>query len=333
MARNIIYLFLLTILTPFQFARADVIEQKFIYPLYGYPKSHENCHLVANSLAEDFVAAAGIPASGECKFIRDQSYDIFIHYRASEELAHVSTYPKTLLQERFHIFTDKNSCMEQLSTEVEHFRSATGLEPWTAFCSVNETYSSLKLWALRIDAFGSPSVKPFWADGFMLGSVDGMTESAAEEMIATNFSKAGIDVRLVNLRNDPQGIRQFSMFYYNPKSLDIELQVIAASLTNQEQCQAELDLLSTVLPNPWSGSIFCANNHHVQSFEVLGIVELNSWFKSKLSVETFQNYSDCAAGREALLTTYRDTVGVDVATGLCSKEGGRWRLNLLMRRN
>jgi hypothetical protein len=333
MTKNIIYAFLFAVAIPCQLSKAEVTQQNFTYQLYGYPKSNENCHLAANKLAADFATATGIPASGECKSIRDLSYDIFIHYKATQELAYVSTYPETLLQERIHIFPDMNSCTERLSAEIEHFRLATGLEPWTAFCSVNETYSGIKLWALRIDAFGTPSVKPFWADGFMLGSVDGMSESAAEEMIATNFRKAGVDVRLVNLRNDPQGIRQFSMLYYNPKSLDIGLQVIAFALTNQEQCQAELGLLSTVLPNSWSGSVFCANNYRVQSFEVLGVVELNSWFESKLSVETFPDYSDCVAGRDALLTTYRDTVGLDVATGLCSREGGRWRLNLLMRRH
>jgi hypothetical protein len=311
---------------------AETGSARFLYQLYDFPKVNSNCHLEAKSLAERFTAITGVAATGECKAIKEQSYDIFIYYTAGQELPRVSTYPEMLLQDRIHIFPTETSCKERLVSEVDYFKSVTGLEPWTSFCAINETYYGVKTWALRIDAFGNPAIKPFWAEAFMLGSVDGMTETTAEEMIGANFRKTGTDVRLVHFRNDAKGMRQFSMLYYNSKPLNIEIQVIASTLDSRSQCQAELSLVSAQVPDSLPHTVFCADNQYVRSFEVVGIVDLGSWFKPKLSVETFANYDACTAGRDSLLEMYRGTVGLDVAAGLCTKTDGTWRLNLLERR-
>lgn len=313
-------------------ALSEPVMSRFLYQLYDYPKTNTNCHLEAKDLAKRFTNLTGADATGECKAINESSYDIFLYYTADQELPRVTTYPEMLLQDRIHIFPTEALCQERLSSEVEYFKKVTGLDPWISFCAINETYDALKTWALRIDAFGDPIVKPFWAESFMLGSVDGMTEAAAEELINLNFKKTGVDVRLVHFRNDAKGMRQFSMLYYNRAPLNIEIQVLASTLDNRVQCQRELAVLSAEVPDDLGSTVFCANNYYVQSFEVVGVVDLNSWFKPKLSVEKFSNYESCAAGRSQLLEMYRNTVGLDVATGLCSRSDGFWRLNLLERR-
>ena len=326
------YLVYLSLLLYSSLTFAETTSARFLYQLYDYPKTNSNCHLEAKGLAERFTATTGAEATGECKAINELSYDIFIYYTAQQELPRVTTYPEMLLQDRIHIFSTEASCKERLVSEVEYFRSVTGLEPWTSFCAIDETYYGLKTWALRIDAFGTPAIKPFWAEAFILGSVDGMTESAAEDMIATNFRKSGTDVRLVHFRNDAKGMRQFSMLYYNGKPLNIEIHVLASTLNNRAQCQAELSLVSAHIPEAAGHTVFCADNQYVRSFEVVGIVNTGSWFKTKASVETFANYEACHAGRDSLIEMYRNTVGMDVATGLCTKTDGAWRLNLLTRR-
>jgi hypothetical protein len=313
-------------------AIAETNSTRFLYQLYDYPKVSSNCHLEAKSLAESFTAITGAQATGECKAIKELSYDIFIYYTADQEMPRVTTYPEMLLQDRIHIFTTEANCKDRLNPEVEYFKSVTGLEPWTSFCAIDETYYGLKTWALRIDAFGSPAIKPFWAEAFMLGSVDGMTETAAEDMISANFKKAVKDVRIVHFRNDAKGMRQFSMFYYNNEPLNIEIQVLASTLDNRAQCQTELSLLTTQISDASPHTVFCADNPYVRSFEVVGIVDVGSWYKPKLSVETFSNYEACVSGRDSLLEMYRGTVGLDVATGLCTKTDGSWRLNLMQRR-
>jgi hypothetical protein len=311
---------------------AETSSARFLYQLYDFPKVNSNCHLEAKGLAQRFTATTGVAATGECKAIKEQSYDIFIYYSADQELPRVSTYPEMFLQNRIHIFPTEASCKERLVSEVDYFKSVTGLEPWTSFCAINETYYGVKTWALRIDAFGTPDIKPFWAEAFMLGSVDGMTETAAEEMIGANFRKTGTDVRLVHFRNDAKGMRQFSMLYYNSKSLNIEIQVLASTLDSRSQCQTELSLVAEQIPDVLPHTVFCADNQYVRSFEVVGIVDVASWFKPRLSVESFVNYEACTAGRDALVDMYRNTVGLDLAVGLCTKTDGAWRLNLLERR-
>jgi hypothetical protein len=313
-------------------ALSNVHSQRYLYQLYAYPKSSESCHIEARRLADRFATSTGTSATGECKAIRESSFDIFIYYTGSQEIPLVSTYPNMLLQDRIHIFSTEASCRENLSTESSYFEFKTGLTPFVTYCVLDETYYGRKSWAIRIDSFGTPETRPFWAESFMLGHVDGMTESAAEALIADTFKRSGIDVRRVHLRNDPKGLRQFSMLYYNAKPLSIEIQMLASTLDSRQQCQAELATVNSVLNTTTPNTLFCAANNYVNAFEVLGVVELTSWFKSKLSVESFKTYSECSQSRDKILDTYRNTVGLDIATGLCYRTEGVWRLNLLERR-
>jgi hypothetical protein len=303
-----------------------------LYQLNAYPKSSENCHVEARRLADRFAALTGTTATGECKAIHDSSVDIFIYYSGSEELQLVTTYPDMVMQDRIHIFPTETSCQEHLGREASYFEVKTGLTPFVTYCVLDETYYGLKSWAIRVDAFGAPEVRPFWAESFMVGQVDGMTESAAESLIADTFKHSGIDVRRVHLRNDPKGLRQFSMLYYNSQPLSIEIQVLASTLDSREQCQTELATVTSVLNTSTPNTLFCAANNYINAFEVLGVVELTSWFKSKLSVESFKTYSECAQSRDQILDMYRNTVGLNIATGLCYRTEGVWRLNLFERR-
>lgn len=313
-------------------ALSEVRSQRFLYQLYAYPKSTENCHIEARRLADRFASLTGTTAAGECKAIHESSVDIFIYYSGSQELPLVSTYPDMVMQDRIHIFSTESSCQEHLATEASYFELKTGLTPFVTYCVLDETYSGLKSWAIRIDSFGTPDVKPFWAESFMVGQVDGMTESAAESLISDTFKRSGIDVRRVHLRNDPKGLRQFSMLYYNSKPLSIEIQVLASTLDSREQCQAELATVTSVLNTSTPNTLFCAANNYINAFEVLGVIELTSWFKSKLSVESFKTYLECSQSRDQVLDIYRNTVGLNIATGLCYRSEGVWRLNLLERR-
>lgn len=311
---------------------SEAMSQRFLYQLYGYPKSGDNCHVEAKRLAERFASLTGTTATGECKALHESSVDIFIYYSGSQELPLVSTYPDMAMQDRIHIFSTEASCQEHLTSEAAYFEFKTGLTPFVTYCVLDETYSGLKSWAIRVDSFGTPEVKPFWAESFMVGQVDGMTESAAESLIADTFKRSGIDVRRVHLRNDPKGLRQFSMFYYNTKPLSIEIQVLASTLDSREQCQTELAAVTSVLNTTTPNTVFCAANNYINAFEVLGVVELTSWFKSKLTVESFKTYSECSQSRDQILDIYRNTVGLNIATGLCYRTEGVWRLNLLERR-
>jgi len=326
LSRSILALMILAIAT---LSFAEVGYSMFFYQLNGYPKTNQNCHVEAKAIADRFSKMTGIAATGECKAIRELSYDISVAYNSPKEISKVTTYPDPLFTDRIHIFSNEETCKDRLRTELDYFKIRTELEPLIALCSVDETYSGIKTWAIRIDAFGSSRLQPYWADSFMIGKVDGKSEEEAEAMIATSFLNAGVDVRITNLRNDFQGIRRLSMMYYGEEPLNIKIEVLASSLDSRQQCQTELSQLDGIIPENSPSSIFCAENHFVQTFEVLGVVDLGSWFKSKSSAETFNKYSECAANRQELLALYRDTVGRNVVAGLCSRTDGVWRLNML----
>lgn len=302
---------------------------RFLYLLYGYPKTDRSCHIEAKELAERFALMTRTTASGECKSISEAAYDIAIYYEANEQLPIVTTYGDVTPIDRLHIFKSQSACEQNLSVELQYFKEKTGLEPFLAFCDVYVTYPQEKSWAIRIDAFGSSSVKPFWTDSFMLGHVDGMSETGAEDLITSTYRSAGIDVRLTNLREDYQGVRQLVMLHYSERPLNIKIKLLASNLDSREQCQTELNQLAGIIPENTPVTTFCANNWHIQTFDVLGVVELQSWFKSRNSAEKFERYSECAANREELLRLYRDTVGRNVLAGLCSKIDGVWRLSML----
>lgn len=312
-------------------AFAETNNTRFFYLLYGYPKTERNCHIEARELAARFALMTGTTASGECKSISDAAYDIAIYYEADQQIPIVTTYEEVTPIDRLHIFKNQSACEQNLSVELQYFKEKTGLEPFLTFCDVYVTYPEEQSWAIRIDAFGESKLKPFWTDSFMLGKVDGMSETAAEDLITSTYRNAGVDVRLTNLRNDYQGLRQLAMLYYSDQPLNIKIKLLASNLDSREQCQAELLQLAGIVPENAPATTFCADNDHIQTFDVLGVVELGSWFKSRNSVETFKKYSDCAASREELLRLYRDTVGRNVMAGLCSRIDGAWRLSMLER--
>ena len=163
----------------------------------------------------------------------------------------------------------------------------------------------------------------------MLGNVSGMSETAAEQFISESYRRSGIDARIVYLRQDDKGERQFSMLYYHDKPLDIKIEVLSAHLDHSTQCAAELARVRSVLPTGSPHALFCTDNPYTHSNEVLGVLELRSWFRQTYSVERFKDYADCDTNRESTLETYRTTAGRNVLTGLCTLVGGQWRLNLL----
>ena len=302
--------------------------QSYLYRLRGYPKTANNCHAEAASLAERFKQITGARALGECTEITDTAYDISIVYTYSQEIPLVTTYPEMLLQDRIHIFATEAACKQQLSIEADYFKEKTSLEPLVQFCAMNETYYGKKTWAIRIDAFGNAAVKPYWSESSMMGNVSGMSETAAEQWIQESYQHAGIDARIVHLRQDDKGERQFSMFYYHDKPLDIKIEVLAAELDQSAQCEAELAKLRSIVAADKPQALFCTDNPYSHSHEVLGVIELGSWFKQSHSVESFKNYADCDANRDSTLEIYRTTAGRNVLTGLCTLIGSEWRLNL-----
>ena len=303
--------------------------QSYLYRLRDYPKTANNCHAEAASLAERFTQITGAQARGECTEMTDTAYDISMIYTSNQEIPLVTTYPEMLLQDRIHIFATEAACKQQLPIEAGYFREKTSLEPFVQFCAMNETYYGKKTWAIRIDAFGDTPKRPFWAESSMLGNVSGMSETAAEQFISESYRRSGIDARIVYLRQDDKGERQFSMLYYHDKPLDIKIEVLSAHLDNSTQCAAELARVRSVVPTGSPHALFCTDNPYTHSNEVLGVLELRSWFRQTYSVERFKDYADCDANRESTLETYRTTAGRNVLTGLCTLVGGQWRLNLL----
>ena len=312
-------------------ARAETVEPKARqYKVNNYPKTEKNCHLEARSIAERFTSVTGVESSGICTEIETDYFNMTIEYSSANSLPMVTTFPELILQDRLYVFDTADACHKRLQDEIDHFKGATQLEPFLAFCTRSEIHSDFKPWAIRIDAFGNSATQPFWGEGFFIGQPVGMNRAQAEAAIGESFRQAGIDVRTVLLRMDNIQMLQFSMLYYSAKSLDIRVKDFAKSDT-RAHCEAQLEHLRQWAPEASPHALFCTEDRIMSSFEIAGVVDMESWFKERESVESFKNYDECENGRETLTDFYRTQLGYNIVGGLCSKSGAGWKVNFLER--
>lgn len=302
------------------------------YKIDNYPKTENNCHLEARAIAERFTSVTGVESTGICTKIAADYFNMTIQYSSANPLPMVTTFPELIMQDRLYIFDTADACHLRLQDEINHFKGATHLEPFLAFCTRSEIYSDYKPWAIRIDAFGTSATQPFWGEGFFMGQPVGMNRAQAEAVIAESFRQAGIDVRAVLLRMGNIQMLQFSMLYYSTKSLDIRVKDFAKSDT-RTHCEAQLEHLRQWAPETSPHALFCTEDRIMSSFEIAGVVDMASWFKERESVESFKNYDECENGRESLTDFYRTQLGYNIVGGLCSKSGASWKVNFLERKS
>jgi len=313
-------------------SQAEIAEPKLLeYRINNYPKTANNCHLEARAIAEKFTSVTGVESTGICTEMAADYFNMTIQYSSANPLPMVTTFPELILQDRLYVFDTADACHKRLQDEIDHFKSATQLEPLLAFCTRSEIHSDFKPWAIRIDAFGNSATQPFWGEGFFIGQPVGMNRAQAEAAIEESFRQAGIDVRTVLLRMDNIQMLQFSMLYYSAKSMDIRVKDFAKSDT-RAHCEAQLEHLRQWAPEASPYALFCTEDRIMSSFEIAGVVDMESWFKERESVESFKNYDECENGRETLTDFYRTQLGYNIVGGLCSKSGAGWKVNFLERK-
>lgn len=305
-------------------------SRTYQYLAKDLPVMGTNCHEQAKNLALKFTALTQLPSTARCYAVTKEGVDILISYQASEPLQVVSSSAEIGFPSQGYEFSTKEQCEREISTEVESFKTLTGMEPLLAFCRSKENYYGRVRWALVVEGFGKTSLRIAWASSLFPGQPNREQVQRIKKEVQSELSNDAVQVRHVFLQDDDHGHLRLNVNYYG--KYDEQIQAFSLSAVNTlSQCEEalnEMEELKSKSPNVKTLS-YCVNNPYRRGVDLVSVIDVTRWHRLRQSAELFTTYEECHSAKPALLEVYKSSYPEKILGGFCTEWGSNWKINLI----
>lgn len=298
--------------------------------LRDIPLSGQNCHSLADEIAQKFSQLTTYSTQGRCEALQEESADLSLKYQAPQSVDFITSSPDLDFPGRAYEFSSRRECELNLESEKYFFQSVQGTEPLLVFCRSKANYYGRVRWELALYGLAQSRILPQWASSRFPGKPDSDQIQRIIEGVKVSFTNSDMNVRFAFLQDGEKGELRFTTMYYGKYGEQLKAFSLAEVRSLQE-CEQELKRLKELnIEKPALMTLgYCVPNPYARGANLVAIVNVLKWYRLDYAVESFQNYSDCAAQRPTLLKFYQEKSGDKIAEGFCTRWGSQWKLNLL----
>jgi hypothetical protein len=214
-------------------------------------------------------------------------------------------------------------CAGALADQVSLYRQATGIEPVAVYCTATVSTG----FALHIDGFGTPLVRPRHlaatvagvADGALVAQIVALLQGKGVTVAATGYSDS--EISIIFYSNDPNYLEVVSA------TSRVEMDD-AAKLPELGQCQEQLAAGRAAFGKLDSApvSAACLSNgidtaffpNFVFRHPIQGGIPARAWDYGR--GPTYATYADCMANRDTVASEFAAATGQPVGGVLCTAD-------------
>ncbi len=306
--------------------------QFFNYEIKGYPVTKATCQVTADQFGQRLGQEKGLEIyQTTCSNQTAVSSDIKITYVSEEELTVESTEDQLGFVLSRGIYKSRAACEKDLSEQSDHFRRATGLQPFVAFCNSVGEFAD-EPYDLRIEAFGDTSVHPYLVEATFFKGKNIEDSEILARQIRDLATKQGVDVAFSAIvREWPYykvvlryyGDKRISLAHSNSMTFDS-----AAHCTEGKEALEKIYQKASFEPL----ALFCSAWAGNQTEIALNEVSLHSSGISQTTApDQFSSLSSCVQKLPQIEAFFRTTLKKNVVGSHCDGVKGTYHANVFTR--
>lgn len=306
----------------------DPSAGEFTFRIYPVPEVETlPCQDRADALRERLLTL-GEGISSATAICRVDEYlhhsEIVVAYtRESGPLEHVENMTGGAFSVPRGLFESEAACQEQVMQEVATFEAATGLTAISSFC-FREAYVTHKPWGVRLDALGTPRLRPMTTS--VIASLPRDSEAIKRDLAHLMAVHGGTVVHFVSRPTLP--FSTLAIHYYGTRWVRLEgLELRAYPI--RDRCMSEEQRLRPRLGDSPSvfGASYCSGAE--SGVSSLWILAAGGGLVIDKALESYSTLDLCETARPAIEERSQRALGDQFVGTTCVSEMSRVRVNVL----
>lgn len=291
------------------------------YRIDWYQASDADCPSHAQDIARRFTATTGRTVlAATCERPFSWKLDVVIQYDAPGELRVISTSDEHAMAEG--TYASKAACEADLGDEIELFKDKTGLSPVVSFCLPESSLSEANHfpYVARIDAFGTPRLRPFTYD-YAFYKKAGVTREALEARLESTLALVST-VEAPRLRVDYayEGGRMVAK-YYAKRQMPLAAEYFV-SFETMQRCEAARPGFESLMKTFGVDGLasFCGQERFASGASLYYFGFTTGFYSVETAVDRFDDRDSCEAALIGIEERFVTTTGSTRVKALCSYE-------------